>query len=449
MPTITAGGIGSGLDVEGIVASLMALERRPLDALETKKTGYEAQLSSYGKIKSAFSTFQTALQALSSTSKFEVYSATSSDDKVFTATADSKAVPGSYSIDFSQAGQQLAIADKLESVDFTNSTTSTAAAGTLKIAFADAAVNTSFEVTIDSSSDTLAGIRDAINNASDNIGVTATIVNIDSGSRLILTSDKTGTERAITLSDTSGNVSTTLNMTTVAGNAAQNAIFSIDGNTVTSQTNTVKDAIEGVDITLVAKGTAATSLTVANDVKSVTASAQAFVDAYNALRGTIDKEREGNLNGDNTLLSIENRIRRIMNTAPSNITSSFSYLSEVGITTQKGGDLKLDTTKLEAALASDYSGVAELFANDAEGYIFRLESQIDDYLDLQGIIDTKETNLDSRIDRIEDDKISWEYRLGLIEVRLRSQFGAMDALVANLQSTGSFLTQQIATLQNN
>ncbi len=450
MAAISATGIGSGLDVEGIVNSLMALERRPLIALKKQESEANAQLSAFGTLKSALSDFQSAMDNLSTLNKFQVFTATSSNETVFTATAASNAEVGSYTIQFDSNAaptpHQLATANKISSASFSDTTTSIGASGTLELSLG----TSSFQINVDGSNDTLGGLRDAINDATDNPGITATIVNLDAGSKLILTSDKTGSANAITLSDISGNVKTTLNTTEIS--AAQDAIFSIDGdaNVVTSSSNTITNAIEGVTINLLAPSTGDVNqtLNISHDNDSVVESVQAFVDAYNKIRTTMVDLRAGSLEGDNTVLNIERKIRNVLNTTPNGITSSYSYLSEVGITTLESGDLSLDSTKFTNALANDYSGVAEMFANDSEGYVFRLASVAKSFTELDGLVDSREDGINSRISLIQDRQSNLEYRLELVEKRFRSQFAALDGLIAQLNSTSNFLNTQLASISS-
>ncbi len=197
MPQIQAPGVGSGLDINSIVNQLMVLERRPLDLLENKQDQAEAQLSAFGQLKSSISSFESAMSNLSSLSKFQIFSPASSDDTILTATADDTAVEGTYDIDVTA----LAASHKLASNAFSNPT-DVVGEGTLSLSVG----SNSFDVTIDSSNSTLFGLRDAINNAPTNTGVTATIVNENSGSRLILTSDDAGTANALTVTATNGSV---------------------------------------------------------------------------------------------------------------------------------------------------------------------------------------------------------------------------------------------------
>ncbi len=443
MATLSVPGLGSGLDVNGIVTSLMAVERQPLKQLETQKKTFDAQLSGYGQLKSSLSGFQKAMKDLSTVDKFKVYSASSSATSVLTASASSAAAPGTYSIVVTQLAQAHKMASGLTGI--ANETTTTGATGTLQIG---AGVDT-FSVVIDGTNNTLAGIRDAINNASTNTGVTATILNVDDGaggteSRLVLTSNETGTTNSLTVSDVSGNVAATLSMATITGKSAQDSIITVDGYTVTGASNSVTGAIQGVTLSLVAAGSS--TLTVAYDTAAVKDSVKAFVDAYNSLRSTVSILKDGTLDGDNTLLSVQSLLRDTLNTEPTGLTTALTTLSQIGIKTERNGNLSLNTTELDTALASDYAGVAELMADDDQGYAFRLEAVASDMLDLDGLIDTRTDGINERIDTLEDRMGNMEYRLELIEKRYRSQFAALDSMLAQLQSTSNFLSQQLSSL---
>jgi flagellar hook-associated protein 2 len=194
---ISSPGIGSGLDINSIISKLMQLERRPLDNLEQKESEYQAQLSAYGKIKSSLSKMQTALDDLRFESRYLDSTASSSNEDAFSATADSSAAAGSYAV----VVNNLATAHKVASATIADSETALGT-GSLDISVG----GDSFSVTIDSSNNTLSGIRSAINNATDNTGVTATIINDANGGHLVLSSDDTGTSNAlgITVNDDDG-----------------------------------------------------------------------------------------------------------------------------------------------------------------------------------------------------------------------------------------------------
>src|SRR4030067_290751 len=189
MASITSAGIGSGLDINGLITKIMTFESRPLVSLDRKEAGYQARLSAYGSVKGAVSAFQSAMLSLSSPARFQGLRAASADSTIYTASATSAAAPGSYAVEV----KQLAQAQKLASKAFTN-TTDTVGIGTLTIqfgtwsggVFAANATKASQTVTIGSGNSSLAGIRDAINAAK--VGVTAAILNDGTGNRLALNS---------------------------------------------------------------------------------------------------------------------------------------------------------------------------------------------------------------------------------------------------------------------
>ena len=438
--SISSPGVGSGLDIAGIVRQLMSIERRPLLALQQRVTQFNTQLSAYGRLKSALESFRSAMENLASTDKFQVYSATSGDEDAFTATASSSANVGSFSIKVNA----LAANHRMASATIPDSGTTTIgnSGDTMTIT-----VNgKSFAVDIGGK--TLSQIRSAINSATDNVGVTASILKEnDTSYRLILSADESGTANAISLDFTNGGLPITDPLTMATTVAAANASLLIDDTfTVTSSSNTFSDAIEGVTLTVKATTATNVSLTIAKDLGAIQGSTQAFADAYNTLRSTIQDLRKGTLKSDNALLSIESRIRGILNTPPTGLSGSFRYLAQVGLAIQKDGTMTLDADTLETALTTDFSAVADLFANDGQGFAYRLEAAADEMLSTGGIIESREKGINDRISSNQDQQASLEYRLQLIEERYRRQFGSLDTLLGQLQTTSNYLTRQLSLL---
>lgn len=438
---ISAPGVGSGLDVNSIVTQLMEIERQPLNRLESDKRGLEAQLSAFGRLKSALTTFQDALDDLKSLDAFEVYKAESSDETAFTATANSSAATGFNDIQV----VRLAEAHKMGSVSIPDTGTTALGSGGDQMTIT---VNgTSFSV--DGGGMTLSQLRDAINDAPDNVGVSATIISENSGShRLVLTSTETGNENAMSLSFT-GSLGADLGLTDINVPTDLDAELLVDGlYTITRSSNTIDDAIAGITLNLLGETAGNVQLNVSRDTDSVTESVQAFVDAFNELKTTFDSlAGEGDdLEADSTLRSIENQVQGIFNTVPSGLTTSFSYLSEVGVSFQRDGTLSLDSDDLESAINADFAGMAELFAHDDQGYLFRLDGLIDRFVQAEGLIDVRQDGLNSRIDVTEQRIVDMEYRLEIREQRLRNQFTLLDTLMGELQSTSAFLSQQLAAL---
>jgi flagellar hook-associated protein 2 len=440
---ISAPGVGSGLDVNSIVNQLMEIERQPLNRLESNKRDLQVQLSAFGQLKSSLTTFQSALSDLKTVDAFEVYKAVSSDDTAFTATADSSAATGSVDIQV----VSLAEVHKMGSLAITDTDSTTLGRNGNKMTFT---VNGN-AFTVEGGGMTLSQLRDAINDAPDNSGVSATIISENSGShRLVLTATETGNVNAINLSAT-GRLRRDLDLSDINDPAQLDSELLVDGlYTITRSSNTISDAISGITLNLLAETGSDVQLNVSRDTGSVTESVQAFVDAFNELKTTIDSlSGEGNdLEADNTLRSIESRIQAVFNTPPSGLTGGFTYLSEIGVSFQRDGKLSLDSGALQNAIDADYAGMAELFASDDQGYLFRVDTLIGNIVQADGLINIRQDGLTSRIDRVDQRISDMEYRLELREKRLLDQFNTLDTLMGQLQGTSTFLSQQLATLPN-
>ena len=454
MASIVSTGIGSGLDIAGIVQSLVAAEGQPVETrIAQQEVRAQGKLSAFGSLKAALSDFRDKLDAMKSPDKFLVRKATSSNENVFSATAGTGALPANYSLEV----VQLATAQKLTSGAFADSD-AVVGTGTLTVDVGGTAMDLDF----DSSNNTLAGIRDAINNAADNPGVSATIVNADSGSYLILTADKTGAANTITVTQSGGDGGLAaleydpgagLNALTES-TPAQDALIRIDGLDVMNDTNTFTAAVEGVTISVIAdSGGVADTLSVTNDETAARALVGDFVESYNALFTTLDSltaynaeaEQAAPLLGDATVRSIRDQIRREMSEAVSGLEASFSSLPDVGIETQLDGTLTIDDEQLSTVLADDFVRFGQLFSV-ADGYGTRLHALVDGFLGTDGIVETRTKGLENQIDGLNDERDSLNERLASLETRLLRQFNALDSLLAQLTSTSNFLTQQLNSL---
>lgn len=393
MAGLSSPGIGSGLDINGLVSKLMDVEKAPLTALDKKEADYQAKLTAYGTLKGAFAAFQTAANGLSSTSIFTTAKASVGDAAVLSASTTSIAKPGNYSLQVSQLAQSHGLA----SAAFADPA-SAVGSGTLTIDFGtyDSGTNgftvngdrTATSITIDSTNNSLSGIRDAINNA--NAGVTASIINDGNGYRLTLKSNDSGKANSIRIqasgdgdgndADAGGLSSLAYDPTATAGSgknmtqtsAAQNAELSIDGIAVSKSGNTISDAITGVTLTLL-KTTAVdtpTTLTVARDTSGTKTAVQGFVKAYNDMVATMKDlggydaktQKGGLLLGDSTLRSMQSQVRNMLSQRLDYADGGVSSLSDIGVSFQRDGTLAIDSGKLDKVLADPSKNVAGLFA---------------------------------------------------------------------------------------
>lgn len=437
---ISSPGVGSGLDIGGIIRQLMAVERRPLAALQQRESAYNSELSAYGRLKSAMEAFRTAMTNLGSADKFQVYQATSGDETAFTATASSRANAGSFSVQV----VELAAAHRMASGSMPdNNTTPIGNPGdrmTLTVG------DKSFEVEIGGK--TLVEIRGAINTAADNAGVAASILKeSDSSYRLILSASESGTDKAIGVSFSNGGAPIADPLGTTTTVAARDAEILVDGAfTITSSTNTFSDAIEGVTLTVRNRTTDVVSLDIGRDTNAIKKSAQEFADAYNTLRKTVSDLRGGALKADPTLLSIERRIQGILNTPPAGTEGSYQYLAQAGISIQKDGEMTLDESRFIAALDTDFAGVAQLFTASGQGYAARLKASATEMLASGGLIETRRDGINSRIRASQNQQDALSYRLELVEQRFRRQYGNLDVMLGQMQSTSNYLTAQLRAI---
>jgi flagellar hook-associated protein 2 len=442
MPILSVPGIGSGLDIEGIINSLMAVEQIPLQRLQFKAGDYLAQISAYGQLRSAMASFQDSAAALKSFDDFDAFSAKSGDDSIFTVTADNDVALGSYDI----LVDSLAKSQKQGSTSFvdTGSTTIGNAGDQMTMTIGTEAF------TIDIGGKTLSEIQTAINEATGNVGVTAGIIQEnDSSFHLVLSSDNTGTTNAMTLSfaDSLGAVITDPLGFTEIQPAADAQITIDNAYTITRSSNTISDAIQGVTIDLLNASPDAVSLDITRDAGAISSSVQKFVGAYNELLSSLNSLKQGNLSGDGTLRLVESQLRSVLGSSAS-LTGAYSYASQVGITFERDGTLSFDSAELADALENDLTAVADLFANDDQGLAFRLDSMLEGMLGDDGLIDAREDGLNARVDNNNDQMEAMQRRLEMVEARYRSQFTALDSLLGQLQATSSYVTAQLSSLEN-
>lgn len=392
MASISSPGLGSNLDVNSIVSQLMAVERQPLTALDTKEASFQAQLSAFGSLKSSLTTFQTALQGLNDVNKFQAFKASIGDSSVASVAAANNAATGNHSLEVSK----LANAQKLVAAGVASAATSIGS-GTLTIEFGTISGGTfnattgqytgaaftadgagAKTITIGAANDTLSGIRDAINAAK--IGVTASIVNDGSGTpyRLSLAVNDTGAAKSVRISvagdaalsnllahDASG----TQNLAETA--TASNAEFKLDGVSISKAKNSVSDALEGVTLNLLKTNIgAATQISIVRDSTGAKSAADSLVKSYNELNTMMKNlgaynaaAKQGSiLQGDVTLITLQARIRATLTDALKGAAGSYNNLSQIGIAFTKEGTLTLDATKFQAAVEAAPNDIATLFA---------------------------------------------------------------------------------------
>lgn len=459
MATISSAGIGSGLNVESLVTGLMSIERQPLTQLQTQQSSYQSKISAIGSLKSALASLQTAAKALtpttgqSATASFSAYKATFADTTIASATTSNSAVAGTYSIDVTSlaTNQRLALNTTYSSgataLDF-----GTDSSRTLTLSLASGSTST---ITLDSSQNTLAAVRDAINNA--NAGASATIVTDTSGKQnLLLTATTGGTANTVTLGGTATFIDPANPGTPIAASSAftqtqgaSDAVVKIQGVSIATNGNTISNAIDGIDLTV--NKTGSTTLTVTRDTSDLKSKLNAFVTAYNNLNSSIKSlgaydattKTAAVLNGDSSLRSVQSQVRAALTSVPSGLSgNTYQTLSSMGVSFQSDGSLQVDNTKFDKAASTDFSAVA----NAIGAYGTALKTTTTNLLGTTGVIASRTDGLNASVKSIGKQIDALNNRLTIIEQTYRAQFTALDTTMTSMNTTSTYLTQQLARL---
>jgi len=236
---------------------------------------------------------------------------------------------------------------------------------------------------------------------------------------------------------------------------AQDARISIAGVEATSSTNSFSDAIEGVTISVTKETEANTpiELTVTRNSSAILESVKKFISAYNAMIGEVAKQRSfdpntraaGPLFGDTMLRGIEQQIRDALNSPVVGANPSFDTLASIGVKTNAAGKLELDETKLAKATQADPAVLSKLLGGD-NGVAERMYTLVKDKLATGAEIDARNTTLTDGLKQVDKDKRALETRMATMQQRYLKQFTALDSLLSGMQSTSTFLSQQLANL---
>lgn len=402
---MTVGGLGSGLDTEGMITKLMAIEAAPLTQLQSKEVKAQAKISAWGTVKSAVAEFQTATRAMQSATAFNSLKGTSSDETVASVTTTSQSKAGSASIavtQLAQAGKTMlagtfTAGQTINSLSTPSNITlqfgkitpdATNGSGTGATFDPDSSV-TSKTITIRANATLEQAVQD-INNAG--VGVSARTVSTPAGLKVVVESTATGDKTDMQIFTGPGILNIGANafgvvVGTVGANGAalvygKDAQYTIDDVPISSKTNTITDALSGSTITL--KGVSAAgkkaNLTVATDTSGVKTQLEAFVKAYNDLDTTLRSLSAygvspgkgqapvggGALSGDATIRAIQIEMRAMFNQAIPGAPKGYSSMVDIGVTFAKDGKLSLDSTKLNTALTNNPDGVRQLLMGRAQ-----------------------------------------------------------------------------------
>lgn len=455
----TVSGIGSNIDTQAIVKSLVDAEKVPKQTqINTASQKATTTLSSIGKVQAALDAFRGALDSMTKDSSFTGLTGSSSDEKTATMTASNTASNGSFRL----IVDQLAQASKLSSKNFSAGTSAvvnaTGAPTTLTITQSGKA----YDLSVPSGA-TLQQVRDSINTQFGTSGLSANIQTDSNGSRLILTSTNMGTGSDITLSGTSG-----LDVGATVVDPPKDALYSIDGVASVSKTNSIEGALSGVNIKLVATSTLktgtttneknATLITVSTNNTALKSGVKGFIDSYNALITAMNAETKittnldgsttaAALTGDSTMRSLQSTIRNEFNTLSG--TGAFKSLAQFGVTTSSStGLLSIDDKKWDAAVKTNGADINSMFTGKT-GMLARMKSATDDFAKAStGILATRSTSLTDTLKDLTKDQATLDERMTLLTNSLSAKYNAMDTLVAQLRQQSTSVMTTLNALNN-
>lgn len=457
MTTVTSAGAGSGLDLESVISASVAAKKAQLQTpITTKKTNTQITLTGLGQLKSAISTFRTSLDALSATGAFNKRSVNitqDTDDPVLKIETNDGASNGDYNITV----DKLATTSKVEGTFASSTTALITEDGTLTFKAGDE------EFTVDvKAGDTLEQVRKRINNNGDNFGLTANIVNTSDGkAKLILDSGVSGAGNDLSI--TGSTTALTDKFSTTGSNmtqtqAAGSAQITVDGNILTSETNTFEDTIAGLDVTVLrtsdkdTDGNAKSNrVKVTTDTSAITKLVQNFIDSYNTLntkmtelgkRNTISggesQDDGGALAGDSTPRIVRNLMTNAIMT-PSTNSTVYSTIFQLGIKMDNDGVLSLDSDKFKDALADNYEQVVSVFGG-SEGVAGQLSASLKEYTKTGGLLSMRQDQLNTELNYWGQKEADTTTQMEKYEASLRAKYASLDTLLAQMNSSASYLS---------
>ncbi|MFC4599662.1 flagellar filament capping protein FliD [Cohnella hongkongensis] len=478
MSGISFNGLASGINTGEMIEKLMQLERIPYNKLGEKKTKLSDEQGIIRSLNTKLVTLRSAISELMYTSAYNLTSAKTSDSTAFSVSSSEQAATGSYNVEVTQLAKKHVVSSTEFNVNDPSDTSLTSLVGqTFQLYGKGGADPKTIKLEGETSKEILTNLKDSINNAK--LGVSASIVETSPGKQsLVLTSDKFGENADIRFGAMpdpadehvyiSGDDALLKSLGVMKSDdtintrqAAQNAIAEVNGITINSSTNELKDVLPGVTLTLLKENTSGT-ISVTKDTDKVADKVQAFVDAYNDAITLIrsSSAQEAKMQGDSTLRMLQSELNDMVSGAVKG-GGAFKYLFEIGLEIDKGitsgkamtGKLSFDKSKFAEAFNKDPESVYKLFASDEgeknreKGVSTRLYNMLYNWTRTgTGLLAYKISGYDADIKAVTQQMTDMDMRLKMKEKQLQSQFTAMEKALSSLQNQQSWLSNQINAL---
>lgn len=463
MASISSLGIGSGLDLNGLLDKLSKAEQQRLTPYTTQQTSYNAQLTAYGTLKGSLEKFDNLSKELAKPTFFNNTTASKHDQ--FAITTTDKAVAGNYSVEVLKLAQPQTLTTQ---APVTDQTEKLGTAGSSDRSISITAGNPPKNVNIPLSDDqtSLVEMRDAINNAK--AGVNASIMRVsDNDYQLALSSTTTGEKNTISVQvNNDDKLGAILNYDPTAKSnamkqtvAGQDAEVLVNGTKIKRSTNSIADALQGVTIDLktTTKKDEPQNLVISTDKTGTADKIKEWVDNYNSLLDTFNSltkytpvktgeaqnAKNGALLGDNTLRGIQSSIKSALSAAQDN--PDLKGLGNLGISTNtKTGKLEIDSTKLNKAIDEKPTQVANFFAGNGTdtGMATEIHNEIQSYIKAGGIIENSTKSINTNLDRLNSQITTVTASIQSTIDRYKQQFVQLDTMMSKLSGTGEYLKQQ-------
>lgn len=459
MASISFSGIGSNIDFDTIRDAILAQRAVPITKMQTKVNNYTNRTAALKQINGALAGLTSAAEELQNRDLGTGRIAGNDAALVATATATSAANLGGFELNVARLATSLTQTSR----SFAAKTTPILAGGATEATFElrTGGETPGAEIRIDSTSNTLEGLRNAIN--AKNIGITATIVDVrgdGSEQQLVLSSKESGAKGRVELVETSATgTGANLNLRSLNppdGDFSKlNAEFSVNGLTLTRPTNTITDAVDGVSLTLKKAGSAGLNVTQSGEIEN---KLRAFVNAYNSVQSLIGAQYQkdsksrptGILAGDPTLRSIQQQLTSVVNGINDRNGGAFNSLSQIGITTQSDGQLDFDSGVYSEKLNTASADLRALLfgKTTAEKGVFQNLSTISKGLSdsVTGSVQAAITGYESSISALNTTISKRSENIAALRVSLTKRFSAADAAIGLLNSQQSSLTSLAKSL---
>jgi flagellar hook-associated protein 2 len=440
--TVQVDGILSGIDTSGLIDAILSASGIPKQTIEARITDYQTKSERISDLVNRIGAVTTALEDMEGIGDFRSFAADYADNDAFSVALDGEAVEGTYDVEISQ----MAKAEQWVGAGLSDNATDLGLAGNLEFTY------DGDTTTIDVTGMTLTEIATAVN---DTDGMTAYVMDTGDATnpyRLVIQGDDRGSDYGITFSGDAA-VDSMLGLDDSANRTvdAASAELTINGVAVTSETNTVTDAVPGMTITITGTTDDAVAVDVSSDPEAIEEKVQAFVDAYNDVVNFISTnsiyDTEEGIRG---AFVGESGVRRVSSGMASIITAEYSDLGQdydslglIGIETTSSGTLEIDSDTFQEMLLSEPDQVSDLFTSE-DGFISALKDQLDVYTDsTDGSLQVRKESIEDRITSLNEDVDMLQDRMDRLESRLRSQFTNLEVNMGELQGAQSYIANML------